>query len=135
MKNLFYASALTAMSFFAMSCTSTTTIAENSNTTESTTAVSNETSNSQDSSAPNSKRAIIIDVRSQGEWDNDGHAPCHTLIPLDQLEERIEELRPYGKITVVCRSGGRAGRAKQFLESQGFNDVTNAGPWQNAACE
>lgn len=136
MKNLFYASALAAMSILAMSCTSTTTTAESINTTETTTNINSETTeNNQDSSAPIAKQAIIIDVRTQGEWDNDGHAPCHKLIPLDELEQRMEELRPYGKITVVCRSGGRAGRAKQFLESKGFGKVTNAGPWQNAECE
>ncbi len=136
MKNLFYAGALTLASLFTMSCTSTATTAEsnvnNSNTTNIEVSSTSDTSKIGTSDAV---KSIIVDVRTQGEWDNDGHAPCSTLIPLDELEKRVEELRPYGKITVVCRSGGRAGRAANYLKSVGFEDVTNAGPWQNANCE
>ncbi len=139
MKNLFYAGVLAAASLLAMSCTSTTTTAERSNTNETSTNINpqNNQSDTQtsDSTQPNQAKAIIIDVRTQSEWDNDGHSPCTKLIPLDQLEQRIAELKPYSKITVVCRSGGRAGKAAIFLKSAGFEDVTNAGPWQNANCE
>lgn len=134
MKNLVFSTAIAALSLVTMSCTSSSNTVQNqSNNLSETTLTENSTS---DSTKPQTAgKSIIIDVRTQGEWDNDGHAPCSKLIPLDQLEQRVAELRGYEKITVVCRSGGRAGRAKQFLESQGFADVTNAGPWQNAACE
>ncbi|MDG1747511.1 MAG: rhodanese-like domain-containing protein [Bacteroidia bacterium] len=84
---------------------------------------------------PSEIKSIVVDVRSQKEWDNDGHAPCTKLIPLPELESRVNELKGYNKVTFVCRSGGRAGRAKQFLEGQGFTNVENAGPWQNAPCK
>ncbi len=131
MKNLFYASAIAAASLFAMSCTSTTNTAATS--TENTPATEMNSANG-DTTKNATGKAIIIDVRTQGEWDNDGHAPCTKLIPLDQLEQRVAELRPYSKITVVCRSGARAGRAASYLKSVGFSDVSNAGPWQNANC-
>lgn len=83
---------------------------------------------------PSEMKSIVVDVRSQEEWDNDGHAPCTKLIPLPELESRVNELKGYDKVTFVCRSGGRAGRAKQFLDGQGFTNVENAGPWQNAPC-
>ena len=35
---------------------------------------------------------FVLDVRTQEEWD-DFHAPNTTLIPLDQLESRLDELR------------------------------------------
>ena len=123
--------ALIAVSIFTMSCSSTTTNAEV--LTEN--ASSQEPINTSDTTKSNATKSIILDVRTQGEWDNDGHAPCAKLIPLDQLEQRLEELRPYNDITVVCRSGGRAGKAVQILKSAGFEDVSNAGAWSNANCE
>ena len=131
MKNLLTIGALIAVSIFTMSCSTTTTNAEA--VTENTS--SQEPINTSDTTKSNAKKSIVLDVRTQGEWDNDGHAPCAKLIPLDQLEQRLEELRPYNDITVVCRSGGRAGKAVQILKSAGFKDVSNAGAWQNANCE
>ena len=131
MKNLVTIGALIAVSIFTMSCSSTATNSEA--VTENTS--SQEPINTSDTTKSNATKSIILDVRTQDEWDNDGHAPCATLIPLDQLEQRLEELRPYNDITVVCRSGGRAGKAVQILKSAGFEDVSNAGAWQNANCE
>lgn len=131
MKNFLYASALFAVSLFTMSCSSTTNTAEAISTNTSTT----EPITSSDTTKSNSTKSLILDVRTQDEWDNDGHAPCAKLIPLDQLEQRFKELKPYSKITVVCRSGARAGSAAIFLKAAGFTNVSNAGKWQNAKCE
>ena len=136
MKNLLTIGALIAVSIFTMSCSSKTTNAEA--VTENTS--SQESINTSDTTKSNvtksnATKSIILDVRTQGEWYNDGHAPCAKLIPLDQLEQRLEELRPYNDITVVCRSGGRAGKAVQILKSAGFERVSNAGAWSNANCE
>jgi phage shock protein E len=79
---------------------------------------------------------IVIDVRTADEWAS-GHADHSTLIPVDELEARIAEVdtlvggnkaRP---IVVVCRSGGRAARAKALLQAKGFTHVDNGGAWQN----
>lgn len=77
---------------------------------------------------------IIVDVRSPEEWEFDGHANCSVNFPLDEIQERIEELKKYDHITLVCRSGNRAGVAKRILESAGLKNVENLGPWQNIAC-
>ncbi|MGW8225787.1 MAG: rhodanese-like domain-containing protein, partial [Anaerolineales bacterium] len=45
---------------------------------------------------------FFLDVRTQEEWD-DFHAPNSTLIPLDQLPSRINELPSDEPIVVVCR--------------------------------
>ncbi len=77
---------------------------------------------------------IIVDVRSTEEWDFDGHANCSVNFPLDEIQERVEELKKYEHITLVCRSGNRAGVAKRILESAGIKNVENLGPWQNVSC-
>ena len=84
---------------------------------------------------PKAGETIIVDVRTLAEWENDGHANCSVNIPLDQLEARMGELKKDQKIVLVCRSGGRAGTAKQMLEGAGFTQVENKGAWQNIECK
>lgn len=79
---------------------------------------------------------IIVDVRSVEEWNEDGHATCSVNYPLDQFDGKIEELKQYDKIILVCRSGNRAGVAKAKLQSAGYtNEIENLGPWQNVTCK
>ncbi|MEB2280285.1 rhodanese-like domain-containing protein [Lysinibacillus xylanilyticus] len=65
----------------------------------------------------------LIDVREVDEVES-GHIPGIIHIPLGLLEFRMHELNKNDSYVIVCRSGGRSGRATQFLESQGF-DVSN----------
>jgi rhodanese-related sulfurtransferase len=84
---------------------------------------------------PKAGETVIVDVRTVAEWENDGHANCSVNIPLDQLEARMGELKKDQKIVLVCRSGGRAGTAKQMLEGAGFTQLENKGAWQNIDCK
>ena len=84
---------------------------------------------------PKAGETIIVDVRTVAEWENDGHANCSVNIPLDQLEARMSELKKEQKVVLVCRSGNRAGTAKQMLEGAGFTQVENKGAWQNIECK
>lgn len=84
---------------------------------------------------PRAGETIIVDVRTVAEWENDGHANCSVNIPLDQLETRIGELKKDQKVVLVCRSGNRAGKAKELLEGVGFTQVENKGAWQNIECK
>src|SRR4051794_18348903 len=61
----------------------------------------------------------IIDVREVDEVA-DGKIPGAVNIPLGLLEFRMHELDTSKEYIMVCRSGGRSGRATQFLEGQGF---------------
>jgi phage shock protein E len=80
-------------------------------------------------------KQIIVDVRTVEEWENDGHADCTVNYPLDTFETKIEELKKYDKVIIVCRSGNRAGVAKKQLVSAGFTkEVENLGAWQNVNC-
>jgi rhodanese-related sulfurtransferase len=65
----------------------------------------------------------IIDVREVDEVVT-GKIPGAVNIPLGLVEFRMHELDKEKAYIMVCRSGGRSGRAAQFLEGQGFN-VTN----------
>jgi phage shock protein E len=79
---------------------------------------------------------IIVDVRSVDEWNEDGHADCSVNYPLDQFSSKIEELKKYDKVILVCRSGNRAGIAKAQLQSAGYSkEIENLGPWQNVTCK
>ncbi|WP_113927820.1 rhodanese-like domain-containing protein [Bacillus sp. P14.5] len=69
------------------------------------------------------KPANIIDVRETDEVA-DGKIPGAVNIPLGLVEFRMSELDKSQEYIMVCRSGGRSGRACQFLESQGYK-VTN----------
>ncbi|WP_138417353.1 rhodanese-like domain-containing protein [Aquibacillus sediminis] len=65
----------------------------------------------------------IVDVREVDEV-KEGKIPGAMNIPLGLLEFRMHELDKSKEYIMVCRSGGRSGRASQFLESQGFK-ITN----------
>ena len=68
--------------------------------------------------------AFILDVRQPDEW-NEAHIPDSTLIPLDQLPNRINELPKDREIVVVCRSGNRSAQGRDLLLQAGFTDVTS----------
>lgn len=85
--------------------------------------------------ADDNQKTIIVDVRTVEEWNTDGHADCTVNIPLDQFESKMETLREYDKVTLVCRSGNRAGKAKVMLEDIGIKNVENLGPWENVSCD
>ncbi|MBJ6369782.1 rhodanese-like domain-containing protein [Snuella sedimenti] len=72
--------------------------------------------------------AIILDVRTQREWDN-GHINDSVHIPLDELKNRIDEVKKFNKsVIVVCQSGIRAAKASRFLNENNI-DATNGGGW------
>jgi rhodanese-related sulfurtransferase len=66
---------------------------------------------------------FLLDVRSAEEY-RQAHVSNSTLIPLDQLPQRLAELPRRGPIIAVCRSGNRSGMATGLLTQAGF-DVTN----------
>ena len=68
--------------------------------------------------------AFVLDVRTQEEW-NEFHAPNTTLIPLDQLASRLNEVPRNREVVVVCRSGNRSQQARDILLNAGFEQVTS----------
>jgi len=68
--------------------------------------------------------AFILDVRQPEEW-NEAHIPDATLIPLDQLAARVNELPKDQEIVVVCRSGNRSAQGRDIVLDAGFTRVTS----------
>jgi rhodanese-related sulfurtransferase len=68
--------------------------------------------------------AFVLDVRTVEEW-NEFHAPGTTLIPLDQLASRVDEVPRDRPIVVVCRSGNRSDEGRDILLKAGFTQVTS----------
>lgn len=64
--------------------------------------------------------AFILDVRDQAEWDQ-GHIARSTLIPLDELRNRLSELPKDRDIVVVCHSGVRSKEGMAILRQAGFS--------------
>lgn len=65
----------------------------------------------------------LIDVREADEVA-EGIIPGAVHIPLGEVAERVEELDQSKAYIIICRSGGRSGKATEFLEAQGY-DATN----------
>ena len=73
--------------------------------------------------------AFLVDVRSKLEACL-GMAPGATNISLFRLKRRMDELPRDRNIVLYCGTGGRAGKAKQVLEAEGFK-VFNGGGYQD----
>ena len=69
---------------------------------------------------------FVLDVRTPEEW-NEFHAPDTTLIPLDELAARVNELPKDQPIVVVCRSGNRSQAGRDILLQAGFNATSMSG--------
>lgn len=62
---------------------------------------------------------ILVDVRRPLEWQI-VHLDGSILIPLDELEHRLDELNPLDDLVVLCRVGRRSARAVALLRKRGF---------------
>jgi rhodanese-related sulfurtransferase/rubrerythrin len=66
----------------------------------------------------------LLDVRQPGEYE-ESRIPGAKLIPLPELNERLEELPGQEPIIAYCAVGGRSRAAAQFLSGKGFEKVYN----------
>jgi NADPH-dependent 2,4-dienoyl-CoA reductase/sulfur reductase-like enzyme/rhodanese-related sulfurtransferase len=74
-----------------------------------------------------SNEPLIIDVRTEEEFSY-GAYPGAINIPLDELDDRIDELgRKDRKIILYCASGARSAYALQILRAYGFTNAENGG--------
>ena len=72
------------------------------------------------------ENTVILDVRTEEEYFGPlGHIDGAILIPINELEIRIEELKEFQDETiyVVCRSGNRSNFGKDLLIENSFNAV------------
>ena len=82
--------------------------------------------------------ALLLDVRTQAEWEQDGHLEGAVLIPHSSLEDRANEL-PEDKdelIQLYCRSGNRSIDAANTLIDLGYTNIvelkTGINGWKEA---
>ncbi|MCA8954512.1 MAG: rhodanese-like domain-containing protein [Planctomycetes bacterium] len=67
---------------------------------------------------------IVLDVRTQPEFDR-YHVDGAVLLPIQELEDRLDELDVTARYVVVCEHGVRSAMACDILLSQGFSDLRN----------
>ena len=65
---------------------------------------------------------VILDVRTQEEYD-EGHIEGALLIPISELEDRIDEFSKNSEILVYCRTGNRSSNAVNVLTKNGFTKI------------
>ena len=75
-----------------------------------------------------SRGAIIIDVRSKGEYES-GAIPGSKNIPLQSISSKIGEIKKWNKpVIACCASGMRSASATGILKSNGI-EAMNGGGW------
>jgi rhodanese-related sulfurtransferase len=66
----------------------------------------------------------LLDVREQWEYD-EGHIPGVTLLPMGEVQGRLDEIPTDKEVIVTCRSGNRSGQVTNYLRQNGFDNVHN----------
>lgn len=72
------------------------------------------------------RKFILIDVRQPEEFKS-GHVPGAKLIPLGELNRRLNELPIDKEIACICASGSRSISAARMLAKQGYNAINVRG--------
>jgi rhodanese-related sulfurtransferase len=76
------------------------------------------------------KGAVIIDVRSQGEFAG-GHIKGAKNIPLNEIGNKINDIKKLNKpVIACCASGMRSSQATSILKQNGIEAI-NGGGWQS----
>jgi rhodanese-related sulfurtransferase len=74
----------------------------------------------------NASKVQLLDVREPIEFNDElGHIAGAKLIPLGQLEQRLNEIDKTKPVVAYCRSGARSARATQLLQQNGIARVAN----------
>ena len=80
----------------------------------------------------NDNKTFLVDVRTPEEY-NAEKIEGAVNIPLDQIESRLSEFRGKKNIVIYCRSGIRAGKAKDLLQKNNIPDVYSGTSYQNVS--
>ena len=70
--------------------------------------------------------AAVLDVRNPDEYEA-GHVSGAKLIPLPELNARVDEIPDGDPIYVICASGGRSLVATKAMVEAGYSAVSVAG--------
>ena len=69
-------------------------------------------------------RPLLLDVREKWEFET-CHIDGSTLISMNTIPARIEELDEDAEIVCICHHGARSMQVAAFLERNGFEKVSN----------
>jgi phage shock protein E len=85
-------------------------------------------------SVPLPGNALVIDVRSPGEYAS-GHLQGAVNLPLDRFAQEIGRVAPDKSVPVMmyCLSGARSGGACRLMQQLGYRQVINGGSVSVAA--
>ena len=73
-------------------------------------------------------KGTIVDVRTHEEFSG-GNVLGSINIPLQEIPQRMEELKNLNApLILCCASGGRSGQAQNYLSSYGI-ECHNGGSW------
>jgi rhodanese-related sulfurtransferase len=76
------------------------------------------------------KGAMVIDVRSQGEFAA-GHINGAKNIPLNEISSKINDIKKLNKpVIACCASGMRSSQATSILKQNGI-EAMNGGGWKS----
>jgi glyoxylase-like metal-dependent hydrolase (beta-lactamase superfamily II)/rhodanese-related sulfurtransferase len=81
-----------------------------------------------------SEPPLVVDVRSEGEWD-EGHIEGAVNVPLSQLRERLDDVPADRPLVVHCASDYRSTVAASLLRREGMEVATLVGglaAWESA---
>ena len=78
----------------------------------------------------NDQNAILLDTRTEWEYNNGHTNGFETHIPVDNLRERSGELDKSKKIYIMCQSGLRSYIACRILSQEGFDCYNFAGGYR-----
>lgn len=85
------------------------------------------------------KAPVLIDVRTQAEWDKDGYIEGAVHLPFSDFLSSLDQI-PAEKdapIVIYCASGHRGAMATMALRLMGYTNVANLGgglgAWKNAS--
>lgn len=76
---------------------------------------------------------LLVDVRTPAEFAG-GHIEGAVNIPLDSLEQHLDEIPQDQPVVIYCRSGNRSATAARQLAQAGYTDIYDLGgiiAWQN----
>lgn len=82
----------------------------------------------------NGKRPVLVDVRESYEY-RAGHIAGAKLIPLGELQRRMNEIPKDKEIICVCASGNRSQSAAKMLLNAGYTAINVRGgmlAWRQA---
>ena len=83
---------------------------------------------------------MVLDVRSKSEYEA-GHLANALLTPVDELAVHEAEISAAlggdktKKVVTYCKSGRRSEKAREWLMQRGYQNVVNAGGYEDLKAE